>query len=54
MTAAGAGEILVSDAVSERLVGLDLRLTDHGVHELKGIPGKWHIYRVEGLATADA
>jgi class 3 adenylate cyclase len=53
MAAAGAGEILVSDAVSERLGGLDLRLTDHGVHELKGIPGEWHMYRVDGLATAN-
>jgi class 3 adenylate cyclase len=52
MAAAAAGEILVSDAVSGRLVGLDLRLTEHGVHELKGIPGEWHMYRVEGLATA--
>jgi class 3 adenylate cyclase len=53
MAAAGAGEILVSDAVSERLVGLDLRLTDHGVHELKGLPGEWHMYRIDRLATVN-
>jgi class 3 adenylate cyclase/pimeloyl-ACP methyl ester carboxylesterase len=41
---AGPGEIVVSSTVKELVVGSDMQFTDHGEHELKGVPGSWHLY----------
>jgi len=41
---AGPGEIVVSSTVKELVVGPDLQFTDRGEHELKGVPGVWHLY----------
>ena len=41
---AGPGEIVVSSTVKELVVGSDLEFTDHGEHELRGVPGSWRIY----------
>ena len=46
MGAAGAAEILVSEAVRLLCQGLDLTFEDAGEHELKGVPDTWHLYRV--------
>ncbi len=54
MAAAADGEILVSSALSEALVGLGVGLADRGVHELKGVPGEWHLYRVDAMAASGA
>jgi class 3 adenylate cyclase len=43
---AGPGEVLVSSTVKDLVVGSGLDFTDHGEHELKGVPGGWHVYRV--------
>ncbi len=51
MAAAGDGEILISDAVRSAFTGTDLNLHDRGVHELKGVPGKWPLYAVEALSA---
>lgn len=45
---AGPGEVLVSSTVRDLVVGSDLRFADVGEHELKGIPGRWRLYRLEG------
>ncbi|MGY4472437.1 class 3 adenylate cyclase [Bradyrhizobium sp. LB9.1b] len=46
---ARAGEVLVSSAVKELLVSQpEIRFRDHGVHQLKGVPERWRLYRVEG------
>jgi class 3 adenylate cyclase len=54
MAAAAEGEILVSGALRDAATSLDLRLTDRGVQELKGVPGEWRLYRVEAVAAAAA
>ena len=54
MTAAADREIVVSSALTDALVGLELRLADRGVHELKGVPGEWRLYRVDGIAAVAA
>jgi class 3 adenylate cyclase len=54
MAAAADGEILVSSALSEALVGMGVGLADRGVHELKGVPGEWHLYRVDAIAASSA
>jgi class 3 adenylate cyclase/pimeloyl-ACP methyl ester carboxylesterase len=43
---AGAGEILVSNTVKDLVVGSGLVFEDAGEHELKGVPDRWHLYRV--------
>ena len=44
---AGAGEILVSSAVPPLVVGSGIGFEDRGERELKGVPGSWHLFRVE-------
>ena len=41
---ADANEVLVSSTVKDLVVGADLRFTERGEHELKGVPGKWRLY----------
>src|ERR1035438_4187323 len=41
---AGPGEIVVSSTVKELVVGSDMQFIDRGEHELKGVPGTWHLY----------
>jgi class 3 adenylate cyclase len=43
---AGPGEVLVSSTVKDLTAGSGLTYEDAGEHELKGIPGAWHVYRV--------
>ena len=43
---AAPGEILVSRTVRDLVVGSDLSFEDAGKHELKGVPDRWHLYRV--------
>jgi class 3 adenylate cyclase len=43
---AGAREVLVSSTVKELTVGSGLSFEDAGDHVLKGIPDRWHLYRV--------
>jgi len=44
---AAPGEVLVSSTVRDLIVGSGQTLSDHGAHELKGIPGTWRIFAVE-------
>jgi class 3 adenylate cyclase len=43
---AGASEVLVSQTVKDLVVGSGLTFEDAGEHELKGVPDRWHLYRV--------
>jgi class 3 adenylate cyclase len=45
---AGASEVLVSQTVKDLVAGSGLSFEDAGEHELKGIPDRWHVYRVVG------
>jgi class 3 adenylate cyclase len=45
---AAAGEVLVSSTVKDLVAGSGLRFSDRGTHLLKGIPGDWRIFTVEG------
>jgi pimeloyl-ACP methyl ester carboxylesterase len=44
---AGAGEVLVSRTVKDLVAGSGISFADHGVHELKGVPEKWHLFLVD-------
>ncbi len=41
---AQTGEILVSSTVRDLVVGSELRFSERGQHELKGVPGTWAIF----------
>ena len=43
---AGASEVLVSQTVKDLAAGSGLAFEDAGEHELKGVPGRWRLYRV--------
>ena len=42
------GEVLVSRTVVDLVVGSDLRFEDRGDHEVRGMPGLWRLFAVEG------
>ena len=44
---ARAGEVLVSSAVKDLMRESDIRFKDRGAHQLKGVPERWRLYRVE-------
>ena len=43
---AGASEVLVSQTVKDLVAGSGISFEDAGEHELKGVPDRWHLYRV--------
>jgi class 3 adenylate cyclase len=45
---ARAGQVLVSQTVRDLVSGSGLTFEDAGEHELKGVPDRWHLYRVVG------
>jgi class 3 adenylate cyclase len=45
---ATAGEVLVSSTVKDLVAGSGLSFHDRGEHELKGVPGRWHLYAAIG------
>lgn len=44
---ARAGEVLASSAVKDLMSKSDVSFKDRGVHQLKGVPKRWRLYRVE-------
>ena len=42
----GASEVLVSQTVKDLTAGSGLSFKDRGEYELKGVPDRWHLYRV--------
>ena len=47
MALANGDEVLVSHTVKDLVAGSGLSFQDHGMHELKGVPDTWQIFRVE-------
>jgi class 3 adenylate cyclase len=46
---AGPGEVLMTRTVTDNLVGSGIEFENRGKHELKGVPGTWPLFSVEGL-----
>ncbi len=44
---ADPSEVLVSQTVRDLVAGSGLTFVDRGEHELKGVPDRWRLYRVE-------
>jgi class 3 adenylate cyclase len=45
---ARAGEVLVSSAVKDVMSQSEIQFKDRGLHQLKGVPKRWRLYRVDG------
>lgn len=43
---ATASEVMVSQTVKDLVAGSGIAFSDAGEHELKGVPDRWHLYRV--------
>jgi class 3 adenylate cyclase/pimeloyl-ACP methyl ester carboxylesterase len=48
MAEAGPGELLVSGVVPPLVAGSGIEFEDRSEHELKGVPGTWRLFAVEG------
>ena len=42
---AGPDQVLISNTVKDLVAGADLKFEDAGTHSLKGVPGRWHLFR---------
>jgi class 3 adenylate cyclase len=43
---AGANDVLVSSTLRDLVIGSGLEFEDRGAHQLKGVPGEWHLFAV--------
>ena len=43
---AGPGEVLVTSTVRDLVAGSGIEFAEQGAHELKGVPGEWHVLSV--------
>jgi class 3 adenylate cyclase len=48
---AGANEVLVSSTLRDLVIGSGLEFEERGAHQLKGVPGEWHISAVASPRT---
>jgi class 3 adenylate cyclase/streptogramin lyase len=47
LAAANPGEVLVTATLRELVAGSGLEFRDRDAHELKGVPGTWHLFALE-------
>jgi class 3 adenylate cyclase len=45
---AGANDVLVSSTLRDLVIGSGLEFEERGAHQLKGVPGEWHLLAVVG------
>ena len=43
---AAANDVLVSSTLRDLVIGSGLEFDDRGAHQLKGVPGEWHLFAV--------
>ena len=43
---AGPNDVLVFSTLRDLAIGSGLAFDERGVHELKGVPGEWHLFAV--------
>ncbi len=47
---AGPNDVLVSSTLRDLVIGSGLEFDDRGTHQLKGVPGQWHLFAVAAVA----
>jgi adenylate cyclase len=50
MSAAQPGEVLLSGTLRDLVAGSGFEFSDRGLHGLKGLPGEWHLWALDGAA----
>jgi len=45
------GEVLTSSTVKDLVVGSGIEFEERGTHALKGVPGEWRLYAVDGAGS---
>jgi len=53
LSRATASEVLVSRTVKELVSGANFAFTRRGTHRLKGLPGEWPLFAVDGAAQGE-
>jgi class 3 adenylate cyclase len=48
---AGPNEVLVSSTLRDLVIGSGLEFEERGTHNLKGVPGEWHVFAVASPRT---
>jgi class 3 adenylate cyclase len=48
-----AADVLVTSTVRDLVLGSGVQFTDRGVHQLKGVPGDWHVLAVAEDGTSE-
>jgi class 3 adenylate cyclase len=43
---AGVNDVLVSSTLRDLVIGSGLEFDERGIHQLKGVPGEWHLFAV--------
>jgi class 3 adenylate cyclase len=43
---AGPNDVLVSSTLRDLVIGSGLVVEERGAHQLKGVPGEWHLFAV--------
>ena len=49
---AGPNDVLVSSTLRDLVIGSGLEFEDRGAHELKGVPGEWHLFAVASRSSS--
>jgi class 3 adenylate cyclase len=44
---AGPNEVIVTQPVRDLMAGADITFASYGTHRLKGVPGRWRLFRVD-------
>ena len=46
-------EVLVSSTVKDLVVGSELSFEDRGPHQLRGVPGEWRLFALDGTPAGN-
>ena len=49
---AGPNDVLVSSTLRDLVIGSGLEFEDRGAHQLKGVPGEWHLFAVASYVAS--
>ena len=54
LASARGRDVIVTQTVKDLVAGSGFRFDDHGEHELKGVPERWHLYAVAATTERSA
>ena len=54
LATAAEDEVIVTQTVKDLVAGSGFRFADHGEHDVKGVPDRWHLYAVAATTERQA